>query len=163
MKNPEKERRAFKKAYKNSYIKIALPDSELEKCFYCGEWAFSIDHVPPITHLGDFKLGFLIPACQECNCILNDRRFNTLGERCEYIKRKLKKRYGSILYISPWSNEEIDELDGRLKEYVSGYRNSIDILLERLGYKSSVYKIYEDVNLYELDIRIDQLRKNISC
>ena len=142
----------LKKMFRNPYLLLELPDMERDKCFYCGEYAYETDHVPPITHLGDFNLGFLIPTCRECNVILSNKRYFTLRERVCEIKNRLKIRYNYQLKISPWCNNELNELDGRLKEYVANHTNAVNVLLERIKYYSSMYELYSELDLYSLNI-----------
>lgn len=91
-------------------------------CHYCGVPADTTDHVPPRAYRDAAKkLGYAlveVDACRECNTALGARRLWTLPERKRFIKKWLAKKYARYLKDSPkWDDNEIDELNGWLKDY----------------------------------------------
>lgn len=70
---------------------IALP--ELTPCGYCfSAWADTWDHIIPVSHGGRSTPENLMPACKSCNSFLNDKVFDSIEEKREYV-RKYKKHF----------------------------------------------------------------------
>lgn len=92
-------------------------------CFYCGESATCEDHVIPhslVCKQGTARRGWSIdtlPACKECNSILSALVFNTLDERKERLRNRLKQRYAKELAHVLWTQHELDELGSALRGY----------------------------------------------
>jgi hypothetical protein len=84
-------------------------------CFYCGQPAATIDHVPPRSvrrlmrsdpkAFGKYSF-HEVDCCTECNCLLG-KKFWTLVERKAYIAKTLPRRYAYFLKFPDWSDEEI--------------------------------------------------------
>lgn len=101
---------------------------EEDPCYYCGLIADTIDHTVPqslLKRLFDYDnemppgiKTMLVRACTECNSTLGGKIFNTLSDRMNYVKKRLRERYKKILSIPYWSEEELAELDGRLRQSV---------------------------------------------
>lgn len=144
-------RKLDERQYKNKYIKLELPEEEQYRCYYCGMNATQTDHVPPISHGGDFNLGFLIHSCSECNIILGDNRYETLNERSRTIKLYLQKKFKKTLKYPDWSDEEIEEMSGRLKEAIVNLERAKRIIKERINYSSSMHEIYKNIKLYYIE------------
>lgn len=89
-------------------------------CFYCGCYGESKDHVPPICY--QFEIGneqrILVRACILCNTLLGTRAFFTLLQRCDYLLSRYGKKYIRVLSIPAWTQEEIEELSGKLRRSV---------------------------------------------
>lgn len=93
-------------------------------CAYCGDVRQSIDHIPPISLVGERgtvglkKMGaefIKVPCCHVCNNTLNARRIITYGERLAFLYNRLAKAVDAKAW---WNNAEIDELSGELKRMV---------------------------------------------
>lgn len=102
--------------FKNSQIKL---------CSYCGTVATCHDHVPPVSFykLGPRKGKRLleypwVPAFTECNLLLSNKILLTVSSRAGYLARHLKARYTKLLSMPDWQEEELDELEDRVKESV---------------------------------------------
>ena len=44
-----------------------------DPCSYCGEPAFTVDHIVPMRHDGRAEEGNLVGACPRCNVAKGDR------------------------------------------------------------------------------------------
>ena len=99
--------------------------SEGYYCFYCGDPASTLDHVPPLNEMDHLPYekrkrdkipASLLPCCLECNQALGSRRLVYVEERLlfleSYYDAKLKKK------SAQWTDDEINELGYSLKEYV---------------------------------------------
>ena len=105
---------------------------EPELCYYCGQPASTIDHVIPksilkqlttledaeITHAILRKRALKVSACRECNCLLSDSLQDSLTDRKQYLKQKLRKRYAKLLGIPKWEDEEMENLGYNLSSYI---------------------------------------------
>lgn len=109
-------------------------------CYYCRAPADITDHVPPqsarprIRELGlTVKFPEIeIPACHECNLLLDARALWTLELRKRFIKGALAKRYAKYLRMPTWSDRELSELGPLLKSSVLGALMMKMIIEERL-------------------------------
>lgn len=73
-------------------------------CFYCGEMASSIDHVPPISRVSDYESFGLdeevyikVPCCRECNGLLGSSLQESVEDRIEHSKDLLAKSIKNYL------------------------------------------------------------------
>ena len=104
-------------------------------CYYCGQRADSVDHVIPksmlrqLAALGDAQItktvlrkrALKVWACRECNCLASDSFQDSLVERRNFVKAKLRKRYRKILAIPKWEESELEELGYVLRQHVELY------------------------------------------
>lgn len=94
-------------------------------CYYCGQLATTIDHVPPQSaRIELHSLGlttkfpfFEVGACKECNSALGARGIWTLAGRKRYIKAFLQKKYKKYLRIPDWDEAALKELGDTLRDY----------------------------------------------
>jgi hypothetical protein len=122
----------------------SLRVKEGEPCVYCGLLATDKEHVFPRSWIEEMKkmkeMGFdvkvpkeiIVPSCRECNLIASDFVFSSLKEKKTYIRKKLLKKYKKFLTTPTWSDEEIQELSGRLREQVFIYNEIVKIMKRRL-------------------------------
>ena len=105
-------------------------------CFYCGKPAEEIDHVIPKKHLKNIKIDkrriLLIQSCSECNRLLHDSYQNSLEERKQELKNRLKRKYKKFLEMPNWTQEEINELGPVLKQNILIAQEYKKITNERL-------------------------------
>jgi len=83
--------------------------------------ADTMDHVIPRTHLygtDSYAREYVIPACKECNSLLGNRYFETIGERASYLLAKYESRYAKYLRIPDWSEEEMESVGRSLKSKI---------------------------------------------
>ena len=106
-----------------------------DTCIYCGVPANVWDHVPPIVLASNYEGTFiLVPACRECNGFLN--RLNTMdleGRRRHIIGRILARRK-SVLNTPDWDENELDEIEGWVNEYIKSELKKKKCLMDRMGH-----------------------------
>jgi hypothetical protein len=101
----------------------------LTPCTYCGAIAGTRDHVPPKVIRGMLRETVpgwekqyppeVVPACLECNVLLNKEALLTVVERKAWIKKKLRRRYARLLAMPEWSEEELQAVpEGFLKQHL---------------------------------------------
>lgn len=102
-------------------------------CVYCGAPRECLDHVPPISFLESIstkKLAELeidlikVPCCNKCNSYLGAKRFVTIYERLIYLYERYSKELGNKTL---WTDKEISELSGNLKQLVISSQNKIKL------------------------------------
>lgn len=112
-------------------------------CFYCGQPADTMDHVPPLTRVSDYEAFGLanpryltVPSCPECNSLAGDTLQESILDRAVFIHRALESKYRKTLKSANWSEAEIRQagLSGRLKWYIKGNSRVVSRLLDRLDY-----------------------------
>lgn len=115
-------------------------------CIYCGTPSIDKEHVVPISWINELKeLKFMgidvdvpeeiiVPSCHECNLFASGTIFKSIKEKKRYIKEKLYKRYKKFLNSPEWTEQEIMELDGRLRQHVFITNEIIKIVRKRLKY-----------------------------
>lgn len=115
------------------------------KCFYCGDFGNTKDHIPAISYARFFPEAekILVRACYLCNTGLGNKPFNTLQTRCEFLLKYYKRKYKKYLSQPHWSDEEMDEINGSLQstihiamknkryaeEKINYLKNNIDYLM----------------------------------
>jgi Zn-finger protein len=104
-------------------------------CYYCGQSADSVDHVIPqamlrqLAALSDVQItkeilrkrALKVWACRECNCLASDSIQDSLIERRQFVKEKLRKRYRKILELPKWEESELNELGYVLRQHIELY------------------------------------------
>lgn len=108
-------------------------------CTYCGEPADTLDHVVPRSYLPPgvsvvtYNRKYVVPACAECNCCLSNKAYHTVGSRAGYLAKRYARRYRAELLQVPWTDDELSELDMRLRQYVRTHLNMKTVALERIA------------------------------
>lgn len=102
-------------------------------CIYCGQPRTCYDHFPP-RHTG-VRRGFLLPACTECNSTLGGRSGLDLGERFDFVKRRLRDKNKRLLDTPQWSDEELDELGPNLRRQAAAWTSNKSVIEKRLGWE----------------------------
>lgn len=118
-------------------------------CYYCGEPAGTVDHVVPQSMLETLRVmgddavtavlarhgrRMTVPSCLECNVVLGNKYFDTLEQRKQYLKRRMRQRYAKILRVPDWTDRELSQLGPRLQQAVIGAVVKRDVILRRLRY-----------------------------
>ena len=134
-KNIERERlqQIFGHLYSRHFI------TEGYKCFYCGETAQCLDHVPPLSMLDSLPKGYmkknnipysLVTSCYQCNAALGDKRFVNVQERLLYLESFydafFKKQKGK------WDKEELSEMGENLKKYIQHRQETLDVYIQKI-------------------------------
>lgn len=95
-----------------------------EICTYCGCEAREIEHVIPLSAFRVSKKetrnskGVMTFACEECNNLLYDFYFNTFAERLLFLQEKYIKKLKRFKHIPSWTDEEMLELDQKLRSHI---------------------------------------------
>ena len=148
VKAMEGRRKAFRTHYKNYHTDT--------KCYYCGDPAETIDHVPAINVAYVMGLDILekrnikllkVRSCGQCNSILGDRQLLTLDDRARFVYEALQSRYKRLLRAQEWDREELLELGPVLRSYVLSYHNAKSWIEHRLQYMEDLfYDVLADQN-----------------
>jgi hypothetical protein len=116
--------------------------SEVKLCEYCGDPSDTVDHTPAISHRHQIIMAGLkkripfisVPACRSCNSTIGNRPLWSTEERRDYVKKRLRRRYASLLRMPRWNRDDLEELDGRLREYVKNSNTELGVLKARLDW-----------------------------
>lgn len=144
-RNNAKNRRRIEQKYDSLYKPHYL--NGMGFCVYCGDrYPETVDHVPPLSWVDSYGTEYFVDkdiqllkvvSCSECNAALGDKPYFTVRQRKSYISMHLRKKFDQVIQNRPWEDDEIDELDGRLKEYIQ-VQHEMRLLLERrLDFASS--------------------------
>lgn len=120
-----------------------------DRCEYCGEPAQARDHVVPRAFRraldGTRELMVLlarmpdtVPACHECNGIIGADVFDSLDEKRTEIQRRLARRYRRLLCMPQWDDDELNELQGRVRETVVAAEHTRRVLAIRLSWPGNL-------------------------
>ena len=117
-------------------------------CYYCGDVAGHVDHVPALAVVDRCGLEnirkanidlLLVNSCPDCNMMLGAKPLMTLNSRVKHLYKTIQKRYEKQIEMESWSEEELEELEGTLKQYVSS-SNDIKLYIEhRLLYMEDLF------------------------
>ena len=108
-------------------------------CVYCGDPADTIDHVPPLSRVDDYRslrlekeTYLLVRSCRECNAVLGESLQTSVLERYELAKEKiaLKAKPSKAM----WTEEDMAELGPNMRRYVSSETKKRERNFERLMY-----------------------------
>lgn len=118
------------------------------RCFYCGDSAQCLDHVPALSWIDSLDTPYrrthniptsLIPACFECNKALGDKPLHTVVERLDYLESHYDKKFSK--QQSLWDEEEIESLGFNLRAMVRHHQGKVMEFLTKLrGVQSRLYK-----------------------
>jgi hypothetical protein len=116
----------------------------MEPCVYCGVPAQGEDHVIPQSYMAamsdvmsplDITLrawGHTVPCCQQCNSMLGASALHTVAQRKSLVKERLRHKYARELAVPEWTQEEINALNGRLREHVVAAQARKVLIMRRL-------------------------------
>lgn len=114
-------RRIKEYTFNNAYEKLDFYEG---RCYYCGEFAGTVDHVPALDNVASNGTSYyqnkgislvLVDCCLECNVLLGNKSLDTLEDRKQYLCKKYKLRYKKILAAPNWTDEELEEISCKLK------------------------------------------------
>jgi hypothetical protein len=124
---------------------VAHPDAGRHWCVYCGMPAEVRDHFFPRAAVSQWygimqsrhvrRLCFTVPSCAECNGLLGARIALTFPSRRHLLRQRLEAKYRKLILSPAWSEEELYELRGRLREHVRAKQLERDIVKSRLIYE----------------------------
>jgi|DEB0MinimDraft_6_1074348.scaffolds.fasta_scaffold00249_8 hypothetical protein len=121
-------RRRLEKALNSTYK--PLSGVEPFVCFYCGERADTVDHVPPIsvappiTEMDRFK----VPCCSDCNKRLGNSLQPNLKARAEHLLSKVEGEWG----IPVQSRRDLRQYGPNLRAYMLADKDAKKTNLRRL-------------------------------
>lgn len=136
------ERKRLERVFGNLYTRFVPKGESGDFCYYCGDYADTLDHVPPLNSVENMrmeewhkqKLPFvLIRACTSCNSKLGSKPIYSILERVANIIHKLEKEYEKVM-DNKWSDTELKELGKNLKSIVSAYDVKTAKLQSRLNF-----------------------------
>ena len=138
-----------------NWIPLDFKFGNWANCFYCGDIPNSQDHIIPWSminsiekHSGSDK-GPRTPSCMVCNGILSSFFFDSLHERCEYVKQYLLKKHSKLLKIKDWSEKDLKEIDGKLKNHVIRQLNLKKEMMPRIFWQNSKEFVSEFDKAYQ--------------
>lgn len=118
--------------------------AEVASCYYCGDPATTVDHVPPRCvrrmmladqrAFGQFKF-YELDCCKECNSALGKKLW-TPAERKAYIGKWLQRRYRKILKMPDWSTAELAEISENLQKATLASLRLRDVVRRRVRWAS---------------------------
>ena len=122
-------------------------------CFYCGTQPTDRDHVIPFSMLSLEKrggkcrgsTGMTTPSCHECNIMLSNLFFETMHDRCEYVNKRIRRRYSKLLHMEKWQEWELDSIKGKLRSYVICKQSERNMAVDRASwqFKEKFTKLFE--------------------
>jgi hypothetical protein len=117
--------------------------NELEPCYYCGQIATTIDHVPPKVYrpfiIADRELSKRypfkeVPCCRECNCSILGSKYWTLYERKLFIKKRLAEKYRKILNTPMCSDSDLAQFGFTLQSLIIQRMALRELIEKRLAW-----------------------------
>jgi hypothetical protein len=106
------------------------------KCIYCGDISTTEEHYPPASY--SYK-GYILSACKECNCLASDKFPDNFTFRFDFVKYRLLKRYKHLYKLYEYSNDELEELNGNLREVCSLWLSAKKLIQKRLAWSVQDY------------------------
>lgn len=122
-----------------SHVRIQYPH---DICIYCGERGFTKDHLLPRGWSGESKRKFVatVPACGECNSLLGPTLTWSITERRAIAHAKLRWKRRRLLMTQEFSESELDEFEGRMRDFIEASMKEKARLIERLEFpKDAAY------------------------
>lgn len=111
-------------------------------CVYCGDPADTIDHVPPLTRVEDYRAlrrgkesYLMVKACRPCNSMLGDDLHADIFERIDSVKYRLKRQIKRDDYALQWSKQDIALLGKNLRSKVVSSMKRIEAVQRRIDYR----------------------------
>jgi hypothetical protein len=137
-------------------------DYEIEKCFYCGDYANSTDHFVPVSYYYNGKRHGkhltatygkenLIPSCMECNQLASNKIFETKDKKRTFIQERLTQRYKKVINMPFWDDEEIKEMGYKLKKEIIIQQLARKWILNRINWPVEVYstvKLNKEIKIF---------------
>jgi hypothetical protein len=79
-----------------------------------------------------------VPSCHQCNSIAGADVFQSLAEKREHIQARLREKYWKVLYMPKWDDDEIEELDGRLRQSIAAAEAQRRIVATRISWPGNL-------------------------
>ena len=148
--------------YHHRYTKLIPVNSEDEfRCFYCGEIADTLDHIPPLSLAENYSQNHnhvLVRCCSECNDIAYNENHSCIEDRIDFIKSKMTKKYKKkIAVASKWNDQDLSEVKGLLRKSIE---NDVVIGLaakDRIKFEGYLFENYEMYSKSMSPIMVDEI------
>ena len=106
-------------------------------CIYCGEPGRDRHHYKEsVANSGQkrsYRKGETLPACRECNLLIGALT-PTFTETCYLLYDKVSDRHKNVLSIPNWEQEDLKELEGRLRRTTVSKIRKKKLIMERLDF-----------------------------
>ncbi len=106
-------------------------------CIYCGEPGRDRHHYKEsVANSGQkrsYRKGETLPACRECNLLIGSLT-PTYTETCYLLYDKVSNRHKNVLSIPNWEQEDLKELEGRLRRTTVSKIRKKKLIMERLDF-----------------------------
>ncbi|MCL1076582.1 hypothetical protein D5R81_00080 [Parashewanella spongiae] len=127
---------------------MAMESRHFNVCFYCGCIATEYDFIPPLK-LAEFYIRtgeeadfYEIPACNECFNLLKEDKSGLLGQRVDFVKSKLAKKYEKALRVYHlWHKDELDDFDHNFKKSLNAGIELGTETYERIKFKGFEFEV----------------------
>lgn len=89
-------------------------------CIYCGQLAYTRDHILPRSWSGDAKRKWVatVPACGECNTAISDAPEFSISLRREIAHERIQRRYRRVLHMREFTNLELRQMGHILRSSI---------------------------------------------
>lgn len=127
-------------------------------CFYCGQPADTVDHVPPLSRVNDYRslklereIYVKVACCGECNTLLGNSLQESIVEREDHLKELLADKYKRLTKCLNWTKEALDEAEmtGSLRRYCKQEHEKKQWIIGRLRYYNGVRAFLEKFDIYK--------------
>lgn len=157
----------YRTIYEDLYEKLPYSVHYLGfiECTYCGEAADTMDHVPPISRVDDYRalnmkheLYLKVACCKSCNSRLGNSLQNTLLDRISVAKSFLEKKYKKELKVAVFTKDELKEFSGTLKRDIIRAMERREYLLDLLDYSGGEQTFIDFLEKMEITDEIDDYK-----
>lgn len=137
MSQKRKEREHLMRVHGHKYKRHFITEGYY--CFYCGQSADTLDHVPPLSLMDIYTQetrkkkripATLVPCCSECNSALSNRNLPTVMDRLMYLESYYEAYFKK--QKAQWTEEEIEELGSSLREYVRHKQDKLNVYKDKI-------------------------------
>lgn len=137
-------------------------------CFYCGDPADTLDHVPSLSSIDtmdyQYRKRHRIPAitvacCSACNGATSSRRLDTVQDRLLYLESFYQRIFEKS--SKTWSQDEIDELGPSLKNFVKSSQERLQRYVHKIRGIQRRFILVETHPTFELNEAEEQLEKEL--
>lgn len=132
---------------KNRKLHLAMYGSRYKRhfldegfyCFYCGDPASCLDHLPSLSLMPDISLEeikkrkiacSLLTVCEECNSSSSAKKHFYPIDRLVFLESHYEKQFKKMKSL--WTNDEIEELGPSLKEYIKARQERINRYIDKI-------------------------------
>lgn len=132
-------------------FRIPRSSSGYIRCFYCGMPADTVDHVPPISRVDDYRsmglrheIFIKVTCCKDCNTKLGASLQLSLVERYNVRQKQMEKEFKKILKMPVWSSEEIKKMGRNMRSSIVVSMQQKEMLKERAYFREGISDFLRD-------------------